>query len=172
MRKGELNVEVNREGDPGYSGLPGVREADPGGPEMLPGVRGCISAAPGVVRSHESFLRRKGRPWDSGLQERRHALPASSSQARCRTDLACSSAPHRHGWLQPATSDAKCRAKGARDGWRVQQGQKPNKNLPPSFLRRKDRGAPEYGPLVKRLRHRPFTAVTRVRLPHGSPEAG
>lgn len=60
---------------------------------MLPGVRGCISAAPGVVRSHESFLRRKGRPWDSGLQERRHALPASSSQARCRTGRA-SPLPH------------------------------------------------------------------------------
>jgi hypothetical protein len=26
------------------------------------------------------------------------------------------------------------------------------------------------GPLVKRLRHRPFTAVTRVRFPYGSPE--
>ena len=26
------------------------------------------------------------------------------------------------------------------------------------------------GPLVKRLRHRPFTAVTRVRFSHGSPE--
>ena len=25
------------------------------------------------------------------------------------------------------------------------------------------------GPLVKRLRHRPFTAVTRVRVPYGSP---
>ena len=25
------------------------------------------------------------------------------------------------------------------------------------------------GPLVKRLRHGPFTAVTRVRFPHGSP---
>ncbi len=25
-----------------------------------------------------------------------------------------------------------------------------------------------YGPLVKRLRHRPFTAVTRVRFPYGS----
>ena len=24
------------------------------------------------------------------------------------------------------------------------------------------------GPLVKRLRHRPFTAVTRVRVPYGS----
>ena len=29
---------------------------------------------------------------------------------------------------------------------------------------------PEYGPLVKRLRHRPFTAVTRVRIPYGSPQ--
>ena len=27
-----------------------------------------------------------------------------------------------------------------------------------------------YGPLVKRLRHRPFTAVAWVRLPYGSPE--
>ncbi len=27
----------------------------------------------------------------------------------------------------------------------------------------------EYGPLVKRLRHRPFTAVTGVRFPYGSP---
>ena len=27
-----------------------------------------------------------------------------------------------------------------------------------------------YGPLVKRLRHRPFTAVTWVRFPHGSPQ--
>jgi hypothetical protein len=26
------------------------------------------------------------------------------------------------------------------------------------------------GPLVKRLRHRPFTAVTRVRIPYGSPK--
>ena len=26
------------------------------------------------------------------------------------------------------------------------------------------------GPLVKRLRHGPFTAVTRVRFPHGSPK--
>ena len=25
-----------------------------------------------------------------------------------------------------------------------------------------------FGPLVKRLRHRPFTAVTRVRVPYGS----
>ena len=25
------------------------------------------------------------------------------------------------------------------------------------------------GPMVKRLRHRPFTAVTRVRIPVGSP---
>lgn len=97
---------------------------------MLPGVRGCVSAAPGVVRSHESFLRRKGRPWDSGLQERRHALPASSSQARCRTGRASPSAPHLHSWLQPATSDARCRAKGARDGWRMPQVQKENKNLP------------------------------------------
>ncbi len=28
---------------------------------------------------------------------------------------------------------------------------------------------PPYGPMVKRLRHRPFTAVTRVRFPFGSP---
>ena len=27
-----------------------------------------------------------------------------------------------------------------------------------------------YGPLVKRLRHRPLTPVTRVRFPHGSPK--
>ena len=27
-----------------------------------------------------------------------------------------------------------------------------------------------YGPLVKRLRHRPFTAVTWVRFPYGSPK--
>jgi hypothetical protein len=27
----------------------------------------------------------------------------------------------------------------------------------------------DYGPLVKRLRHRPLTPVTRVRFPHGSP---
>ena len=27
-----------------------------------------------------------------------------------------------------------------------------------------------YGPVVKRLRHRPFTAVTRVRFPSGSPK--
>ena len=27
-----------------------------------------------------------------------------------------------------------------------------------------------YGPMVKRLRHRPFTAVTRVRFPVGSPD--
>ena len=26
-----------------------------------------------------------------------------------------------------------------------------------------------YGPVVKRLRHRSFTAITRVRLPAGSP---
>src|SRR5699024_10284683 len=26
----------------------------------------------------------------------------------------------------------------------------------------------QHGPLVKRLRHRPFTAVTRVRVPYGS----
>ena len=26
-----------------------------------------------------------------------------------------------------------------------------------------------FGPLVKWLRHRPFTAVTRVRIPYGSP---
>ncbi len=26
----------------------------------------------------------------------------------------------------------------------------------------------DFGPLVKRLRHRPFTAVTRVRIPYGS----
>src|SRR5699024_12032922 len=32
------------------------------------------------------------------------------------------------------------------------------------------RSPPLYiGPLVKRLRHRPFTAVTRVRIPYGSP---
>ena len=30
-------------------------------------------------------------------------------------------------------------------------------------------GAFSYGPVVKRLRHRPFTAVTRVRFPSGSP---
>ena len=29
-----------------------------------------------------------------------------------------------------------------------------------------------YGPMVKRLRHRPFTAVTRVRFPVGSPLEG
>ena len=29
----------------------------------------------------------------------------------------------------------------------------------------------EYGPMVKRLRHRPFTAVTRVRFPLGSLDA-
>ena len=29
-----------------------------------------------------------------------------------------------------------------------------------------------YGPVVKRLRHRPFTAVTRVRFPFGSPKGG
>ena len=28
------------------------------------------------------------------------------------------------------------------------------------------------GPLVKRLRHRPFTAVSRVRFSHGSPKNG
>ena len=28
-----------------------------------------------------------------------------------------------------------------------------------------------YGPVVKRLRHRPFTAVTRVRFPSGSVDA-
>ncbi len=28
------------------------------------------------------------------------------------------------------------------------------------------------GPLVKRLRHRPFTAVSRVRIPYGSPTHG
>ena len=28
---------------------------------------------------------------------------------------------------------------------------------------------PNYGPMVKWLRHRPFTAVTRVRVPVGSP---
>ena len=28
-----------------------------------------------------------------------------------------------------------------------------------------------YGPLVKRLRHRPFTAVSGVRFPHGSPSS-
>ena len=28
------------------------------------------------------------------------------------------------------------------------------------------------GPLVKRLRHRPFTAVSRVRIPYGSPTGG
>ena len=28
-----------------------------------------------------------------------------------------------------------------------------------------------FGPLVKRSRHRPFTAVTRVRFPDGSPES-
>ena len=28
-----------------------------------------------------------------------------------------------------------------------------------------------YGPLVKRLRHRPFTAVTRVRFSYGSKKA-
>ena len=42
----------------------------------------------------------------------------------------------------------------------------------PPFLCRKDRGATKYDPLVKRLRHRPFTAAARVRLPYGSPEAG
>ena len=32
-----------------------------------------------------------------------------------------------------------------------------------------ERNIPKYyGPLVKRLRHRPFTAVTGVRFPHGS----
>ena len=30
----------------------------------------------------------------------------------------------------------------------------------------------QYGPVVKRLRHRPFTAVTRVRFSSGSPENG
>ena len=170
MRKGELNVEVNREGDPGYSGLPGVREADPGGPEMLPGVRGCVSAAPGVVRSHESFLRRKGRPWDSGLQERRHALPASSSQARCRTGRA-SPLPHigTAGCNQrPQMPGVVPRGLGM--GGACSRDRSQTKTSPP-FLCRKDKGAPKYDPLVKRLRHRPFTAVTRVRLPHGSPEA-
>ena len=33
----------------------------------------------------------------------------------------------------------------------------------------KSRSLPVYGPVVKRLRHRPFTAVTRVRFPVGSP---
>ena len=28
----------------------------------------------------------------------------------------------------------------------------------------------QYGPVVKRLRHRPFTAVTRVRFSSGSPK--
>ena len=28
----------------------------------------------------------------------------------------------------------------------------------------------KYGPLVKRLRHRPLTPVTGVRFPHGSPK--
>ena len=28
-----------------------------------------------------------------------------------------------------------------------------------------------HGPLVKRLRHRPFTAVTWVRFPYGSPNS-
>ena len=29
-----------------------------------------------------------------------------------------------------------------------------------------------HGSMVKRLRHRPFTAVTRVRVPYGSPHGG
>ena len=33
----------------------------------------------------------------------------------------------------------------------------------------KSRSLPVYGPVVKRLRHRPFTAVTRVQFPAGSP---
>ena len=33
-------------------------------------------------------------------------------------------------------------------------------------------GKDVYGPMVKRLRHRPFTAVTRVRVPYGSPYGG
>ena len=32
--------------------------------------------------------------------------------------------------------------------------------------------SPLPGPLVKRLRHRPFTAVTWVRFPYGSPKRG
>ena len=39
--------------------------------------------------------------------------------------------------------------------------------LPLQFHR--TRLCPIYGPVVKRLRHRPFTAVTRVRFPSGSP---
>ena len=30
---------------------------------------------------------------------------------------------------------------------------------------------PQFGPMVKRLRHRPFTAVTRVRVSVGSPQS-
>ena len=45
---------------------------------------------------------------------------------------------------------------------------------PPRSFPAPDRGPEKtiYGPMVKRLRHRPFTAVTRVRFPFGSPKGG
>ena len=55
-------------------------------------------------------------------------------------------------------------------GGACRRSRRKTKTSPP-FLRRKDKGAPKYGPLVKWLRHRPFTAAARVRLPHGSPDA-
>ena len=44
----------------------------------------------------------------------------------------------------------------------------------PLMVHQKKAGRPvplaRYGPLVKRLRHRPLTPVTGVRFPHGSPK--
>ena len=40
----------------------------------------------------------------------------------------------------------------------------------PLPVRRSNHAAPLLGPLVKWLRHRPFTAVTWVRVPYGSPK--
>ena len=82
-----------------------------------------------------------------------------------------SPAPELRGWLQPVASDARCRAKGLGMGART-AGSEAKQNSPRLFSVEKTWKPPkQYGPLVKRLRHRPFTAVTRVRLPHGSPDA-
>ena len=57
---------------------------------------------------------------------------------------------------------SRCRYQNPKDGFSVFWGIQLRKRLACGRL----------GPVVKRLRHRPFTAVTRVRFPSGSPYGG
>ena len=63
-------------------------------------------------------------------------------------------------------SNTEVKLPSAEDTWR--EAARENRTLPVLLKSRALMRSALYGPMVKRLRHRPFTAVTRVRFPNGS----